>query len=165
MCLQTVVRIAPALKQLRGEKLDYFKDLIPSDRDLQAYAEMLQPLLVIKQASEALEREKSPTIHLVLPLLTKLSNFSRSSNFKNCSKLTRTVIEAFEANLRLRIPDQGRAISAVCMANFLHPSFKGSFLNWNGTEYYDETVGAIQALFPEVNPDPDSQATQDVSIV
>jgi hypothetical protein len=161
MCLQTVVRIAPALKQLRGEKLDYFKDLIPSDRDLQTYTEMLQPLLVIKQASEVLEREKSPTIHMVLPLLARLSILSKSSKFKDCGKHTKMVIEAFQTNLGMRIKDQGRANLAVCMANYLHPSFKGSFLDWSGSQYYDETVDAIQALFPEVNPTP--QATQEVS--
>lgn len=151
MAMQTVDRIAPALKKLREDKL--FEGLIPTDKQFEAYKEMLQPLLLIKQTSEMLEREKSPTIHLVLPSLIKLSTISRSSKFKACGKTTRAVIEAFEFALNNRIKDHGRRMQAVCFGNYLHPSYKGSLLNALEMDCYDKTVAEIKNLFPEVNPD------------
>jgi len=159
MALQTVVRISPALKKLREEQLPIFEGLIPSDKQLDAFAEMLSPLMMIRQSSELLERENKPTIHLVLPVIIKLSTISRSSKFRTSGRTTRAVIEAFEAALSQRVKDHGRTMPAVCLANMLHPSFKGSLLNVLGKDYYDETVGTIKSLFPEVNPD--TQATDD----
>lgn len=163
MCLQTVVKIAPALKKIRDEKLPIFDGLIPSDRQLDAFTEMLEPLLAIKHMSEALESEHKPTIHMVLPYLVQLSTMTRSSLFKASGRTTKAFIEAFEAAINLKIKDQGRRMPAVCLANMLHPSFKGRLLNVLGQDYYDETVGNIKSLFPEVNPD--SQATPDQVIV
>ena len=153
MCMETVVKIAPALRKIREEKLAIFDGLIPSDRQLDSYAEMLPPLLLVKKYSEMLEREKSPTIHLVIPILQKLSSFSKSSNFRNIQSTTaKALIEAFEQSLASRAPDQGRQISVVAMANVLHPFYKGSLLNKLGKDYYDETIQAIKDFFPEVNP-------------
>jgi len=153
MCLKTVVRISPALRKLRDEDLAYFMGLIPSDRELESFAQMLNPLLMIKQVSEQLEAEKTPTIHLVLPLLAKLSSISRSTKFASSSTTTKAVIEAFEASLKSKIKDQGRGIQAVRFANLLHPSFKGDLLNIFGVDYYDQTIAEVKDLFPKVNPD------------
>ncbi len=160
MCLQTVVRITPALKKLREEGLTIFEGLIPNDKQLEAFAEMVNPLLMIKQSSEMLEAEKKPTIHMVLPLVIKLSTISRSSKFQTSRQTTKAVIEAFEQALSRRLVDHGRSIPAVRLANFLHPSFKGSLLNVLGKDYYDETVADIKALFPEVNPETEESQVQ-----
>jgi len=159
MCLQTVVKISPALKRLRQENLPYFEGLIPSDKQLDSFAEMLSPLLVIKKTSEILERETKPTLHMVLPLIMKISTISRSTLFQTSSNTTRAIIEAFEAGLAMRVKDHGRSIPAVCLANYLHPSYKGSLLNEVGKFYFDETEASIKELFPEVNPESQSQAT------
>lgn len=161
MCMKTVVRISPALKKLREEDLAYFEGIIPSDRQLDSFAQMLNPLTMIKQTSEMLEAEKKPTIHLVLPLMIKLSTISKSSKFQTSSKTTKAVIEAFEQGLASRIKDNGRAIQAVRFANFLHPSFKGSLLNVLDKDYYDQTVEEIKSLFPEVNPDSQDTAAEE----
>jgi hypothetical protein len=157
VCLQTVVRIAPALKKLREEEDALFEGLIPSDRQLQSFSDMLQPLLMIKQTSEMLERETKPTLHLVLPMILKLTSISRSSKFKTSSLTTQKVIQVFEAAMNMRLKDHGRTVMAVNLANLLHPSFKGSLLNVHGKEYYDETVGYIKTQFPEVDPDASQQ--------
>lgn len=161
MCLQTVVRISPALKKLREEKLPIFEDLIPTDKQLNAFEEMLGPLLMIKQASELLEREDKPTIHMVLPLMIKLTTISKSTKFSSCGRTTRAVIEAFEAALSLRIKDNGRHLQVVCIANLLHPSYKGALLNALDKDYYDDTVAGVKDMFPEVNPDPPETEQED----
>jgi len=160
MAMATVDRIAPALKKLRDDPL--FAGLIPTDKQFEAFKEMLQPLQLIKQKSELLEREKAPTIHLVLPTLIKLCTISRSSKFKTSGNTTRAVIEAFEFALTQRIKDHGRQMPSVCFGNYLHPSFKGSLLNALGQDYYDQTVAEIKNLFPEVNPDSQNVTQEEV---
>jgi hypothetical protein len=162
--MKTVVRIAPALKKLRDEDLPYFEGLIPSDKELDSFAQMLSPLLMIKQTSEQLEAEKRPTIHLVLPLMAKLCSISRSSKFKTSSTTTRAVIEAFEQALKTRVKDQGRGIQAVRFANLLHPSFKGDLLNIFGEDYFETTIAEVKDLFPEVNPESQDQVSQQVKL-
>ena len=153
MCMQTVVRIAPALKKLREQELAYFEGLIPSDKQLDSFEQMVNPLLMIKQSSEQLEAEKKPTIHLVLPQLLKLSTISRSSKFQKSSTTTRAVVEAFQIALSTKVKDQGRGYQAVRFANVLHPYYKGSLLDVLEKSYYDQTIAEIKELFPEVNPE------------
>lgn len=149
--MQTVVRITPALKKLREEELPVFAGKIPTNQQLDAFAEMLNPLLMIKKMSEKLEADKTPTMHLVLPFIMTMATISRSSKFKTASKATRAVVEAFEQGMQSRLKNNGRDISTYCMANYLHPSFKGSLLNlMANTHSYDETVEEIKCLFPEV---------------
>jgi len=165
MCMKTVVRITPALKKLREEDLSNFEGLIPSDRELDSFAQMINPLLMIKQTSEQLEAEKKPTIHLVLPLMVKLATISRSSKFRTSSTTTKAVIEAFQHALEAKIKDHGRSNQAVRFANYLHPSFKGNLLDVLGREYYETTVAEIKDLFPEVNPTQEVDSQVNINIL
>lgn len=161
MAMKTVVRITPALKKLRDQDLEIFEGKIPSNNQLDSFAEMLKPLLMIKQVSETLEGDKRPTMHLALPLIIKLGTISTSSKFKTSSKPTRAVIEAFELGLSGRMKDYGRSIPAYRLGNFLHPGFKGSLLNVLGNDYsYNATVEEIKSLFPEVRPEEQTLESQ-----
>ena len=159
MAMKTVVRIAPALKKIRERDLEIFRGKLPSDRQLDSFAEMLTPLLMIKAVSEQLEADKTPTLHLALPHLCKIGIMSRSKKFPASSNTTKEVIRAFEASLHKRVKDLGRNIPLYCMANILHPTYKGRLLNFDDDVMtYDRMIQQIKEIFPEVHPD--SQKSQ-----
>ena len=161
MSIKTVVRITPALKKIREKDLELFRGKIPSVKELDSYAELLAPLLMIKEISEQLEADKTPTMHLALPLICKLGTFSRSKNFTTSSKTTKAVVEAFEAGLQTRMKDYGKLVQLYRFGNILHPTFKGSLLNFDGDDFsYNRTLDEIKALFPEVQPLSQSQDSQ-----
>ena len=169
MSMKTVVRITPALKIIRDKDLDIFRGLIPSNKQLDSFAEMQGPLMRIKTLSEELEADSKPTIHLALTNLGRLGTMTRGPKFQTVSRTTRSVIEAFEINLKKdrRFPNLGRENSIYCLANYLHPTYKGSLLRFDGdTTTYDRTVAEIKDLFPEVQPETqDSQSqSQDLQV-
>lgn len=167
MCMKTVVRIAPALKKVAERELDMFRGKLPSNKQLDSYGEMLAPLLRIKSLSEELEADKKPTIHLALVNLGRLGTMKLSPKFKSSSRTTQALYGAFDINLKSprRFPDLGRSISLYAMANFLHPTYKGSVLNYDGDDVsYDRTLQLIKDLFPEVpavTQDSQSQDSQE----
>jgi hypothetical protein len=166
MAMQTVVRITPALKTIRERDLEIFRGKLPSNKQLDSFAEMLGPLLRIKKLSEELEADSKPTIHLALVHLGRLGTMSRSSKFTTSSTTTRCVIEAFEQALTRdrRCRNLGRQIPLFCIANFLHPTYKGSLLNFDGdATTYNETIQRIKELFPEVQPDTQDSQSQSQS--
>jgi len=165
MSLKTVVRITPALKKLHEKELEIFRGKLPTNKQLDSYGQMLGPLMRIKTLSEEMEADKKPTIHLALTNLGRLGTISRSKKFQTSSITTRMIVEAFEEALQRRVKDLGRRSSLYCMANVLHPTYKGSLLNFDGDDAtYDLTINQIKALFPEVQPESqDSQSQAQVS--
>ena len=161
MSMKTVVRIAPALKKIREKDLEIFRGKLPTAKELDSFAEMLKPLLMIKSVSDEFQADKIPTIHLALPLLCRIGAMSKSSKFGTSSQTTRAVVEAFEAGLEARIKDMGRQNKLFAFANYLHPTYKGALLNFGGNAVaYNMTVDNIKSLFPEVHPEIQSSQEQ-----
>ena len=125
-----------------------FKDKIPTSKELDSFSELLTPLLMITSVLDKFQAEKTPTMHLVLPLICKIGTLSRSDKFKTSSKMTRAVVLTFEAGLKVRMKNFGKQEQAYRFGNFLHPSFKGSLLNFDGFSFFFyETLGNRDASF------------------
>ena len=159
-CIKAVAGISAALKNIRGKDLEMFKDKIPTSKELDSFSELLTPLLMITSVLDKFQAEKTPTVHLVLPLICKIGTLSRSDKFKTSSKMTRAVVLTFEAGLKVRMKNFGKQEQAYRFGNFLHPSFKGSLLNFDEDDYsYGRTIREIKALFPEEQQDSESKVS------
>ena len=150
MCLESILKIRPALEALLEDNDPHLAPLIPSGSQLDALQELLHPLKLIKTTSDTLLADTRPTMHLVLSSLINIGNMSKSRQFKQSGTTTRTFVEAFEQALESRLPNSGREVMDYNLANFLHPTFKGSLLNYNKDyQSYDKTCLYIRAQFPE----------------
>jgi hypothetical protein len=67
---------------------------------------------------------------------------------RTCGDTTKDFVQFFCNKLNKTIPNFGRKIEQFCIANFLHPYYKGSLLKLSGeTEcLYMETISKIKDL-------------------
>ena len=159
MCLESILRIEQALAALRDDDSDRmgFADIVPSEREFISLRDLIKPLKVIKAAIDRFQGDEHPVIHMVVYHLLNIGSLSSSPNYPSCSPTTKKFVEAFEARLRLRLPNFGRNLREVCVANFLHPSFKGSLLNYkNDDQSFDATEQYIKDKFMVEQPDKES---------
>ena len=66
MCLESILKIRPALEALLEDNDPQLAPLIPSGCQLDALQELLHPLKLIKTTSDTLQADTRPTMHLVL---------------------------------------------------------------------------------------------------
>jgi hypothetical protein len=67
---------------------------------------------------------------------------------RTCGATTKDFLQFFCDELNKTIPNFGRNIQQICVANFLHPYFKGSLLRLSGETHslYTETINKIKDL-------------------
>ena len=67
---------------------------------------------------------------------------------RTCGATTKDFLQFFCDELNKTIPNFGRNIQQICVANFLHPYFKGSLLRLSGETHslYTETINTIKDL-------------------
>ena len=67
---------------------------------------------------------------------------------RTCGATTKDFLQFFCDELNKTIPNFGRNIQQICVANFLHPYFKGSLLRLSGETHslYTETINKINDL-------------------
>ena len=67
---------------------------------------------------------------------------------RTCGATTKDFLQFFCDELNKTIPNFGRKIQQICVANFLHPYFKGSLLRLSGETHslYTETINKIKDL-------------------
>ncbi len=76
-------------------------------------------------------------------------------------KTTKFYVEAFEAGVKKRLNPLGIEQVRLCIANFLHPFFKGSLLKSDDDDpCYFEMINHIKSLFKETESD-DEQEEQE----
>ena len=74
---------------------------------------------------------------------------------RTCGATTKDFLQFFCDELNKTIPNFGRNIQQICVANFLHPYFKGSLLRFSGetNSLYTETINTIKDLCDNLDLD------------
>jgi hypothetical protein len=77
---------------------------------------------------------------------------------RTCGATTKDFLQFFCDELNKMIPNFGRNIQQICVANFLHPYFKGSLLSLlrlSGKNHslYTETINTIKDLCDNLDLD------------
>ena len=170
--MESIVRIRRALKELldEGRFDETFMAKIPTERMFDSMGEMLKPLKIIQDALLKVQADNQPTLQHALPCILNLGALHMSRACQTASKTTRIFLEAFGYNLKLRLRQLGREQRQYCMANFLHPFFKGKLLKTDeGNEVYDQTIDYIKSLFkdtvPEEEPESDEEEERSQSLI
>jgi hypothetical protein len=124
--------------------------------------EMLKPLKIIQDALLKVQADNQPTLQHALPCILNLGALHLSRACQTASKTTRIFLEAFGYNLKLRLKQLGREQRQYCMANFLHPFFKGKLLKSDeGNEVYDQTIDYIKSLFKDTVPEEEPESEEE----
>jgi len=150
LCSDSILRVEAALAALRDSDNDPlgFEQIVPTEREFNSLRDLVKPMKLIQAASERFQADEHPTIHMVVFHLLNIGCMSGTRQYQASSNTTKKFVEAFEANLKLRIPNYGRNINECCVANYLHPTFKGRLLHvQNDDESFDRTLKYIVEKF------------------
>lgn len=165
-CIESIVKLKPALSALKAEANAELADKIPDKKQFKNLEEVLLPMKFIQEISEKLQTDTKPSIHLVIFFLYRLANLAKGDVFKNANKYTKAFVESFVANLGKRVLNYGRRVQMYCLGNFIHPAFKGSLLKKTGGEdSFDKVIDYIKDTYkPEEPPksQTQSQGSQDL---
>jgi len=165
LCIESVLKIKEALQAIRDDSDEDFTGKIPTELQFKQLTDLLPILQRIKTATEILEQEKKPTLHLIIPTLLRIGRMSSSPKFAASLPATQKFIKAFEGALEKRIPRQGRDPENLlpCVAHFLDPYFKGNCLHLTfddeQLQLVAKTVDWIKKNYPEESAEELSQAT------
>ena len=126
--MKSIKNLKPQIKELvEEEDDDWFKLRLKHDEwdKLDAMVEVLE---VMKEATKALEAEKTPTMNLVVERIytikEKLNEFSKPGNKRNVT----TFAKALMSRMEQRFPNLGTDVFVRCVANYLDPRYKGGHL-------------------------------------
>jgi hAT family C-terminal dimerisation region len=138
MCVESVVKMKTTLRALAAEPGHDMHAIIPTENEFKVLAELLSPLLMIKNTSERLSADK-PSLHIVLCCLMNILTISQEADFAQKSEPFRAFVTRFEKEMLLptRLPDYGRTIREFCLGNMLHPRFKGCLVSAKTSRTYE----------------------------
>jgi hypothetical protein len=136
MMLESIMRMKKVLVNIREKKVPELYLMIPCDSDFIIYEAILPLLRVIKQQSELLSAEKTPTCQLGIPALVYIRDATgkvkRSALLDDASADVRdgvkAVMTALEEQIDRRFPACGTDNHLRCVGLLLHPYYRGTIL-------------------------------------
>ncbi|XP_062534490.1 uncharacterized protein LOC134203621 isoform X2 [Armigeres subalbatus] len=133
-CLVSIIAMkAPLLFVRENDEGTDLAKTIPDEFGFCKLEQIIRPLEDIRKASEALSAEDKPTIHLVLCYMMTLNNLQ--SKYGGLGKETMELCRVFVENLNQRVPNKGKNEYVYCVANLIHPRFKGSVMKLDNDQY------------------------------
>jgi len=157
MTLESLMRLKRVLVNIREKKVGDLWALIPFDNEFSIYEAILPVLKVVKNHSELVSAEKTPTMQLALPAIFYIKEaIAKGHTNMTAMDINREVqlavglaFQGLSQELDKRFPENGTNNYLMSVAHLLHPYYKGSILRMN--KCFTETLNKLTDQHPSTS--------------